>query len=285
MFRLLACAFALLVFAGSARPAAAETLTPRVFTESFAAAATAAMPTAKVTVAGDLHVETRSARGETTTTDLHNAYQVYLGDTAHLDTLVRRYVSVLVDAVRVGDAKLPPDRSRIVPVLKSTRWVEAVQNQRKAAPATQLLMEPFNNELTIVYAEDLPTSVRYLMNSDDVGDRGKLRQLALENLHRLLAKIEMIAGAEGIFLVSAGGDYDASLLLADSIWSGGQIEVDGDIVAAVPDKGTLLVTGSLNAVGVARLHAIAAEIATGPYALTPSLFIYRNGKWETLTDR
>jgi uncharacterized protein YtpQ (UPF0354 family) len=282
MFRLVACGFALLVFAVTARPAAAETLTPRAFTEAFAAAATAAMPTAKITVAGDLHVETRSARRETTTTDLNNAYQ---GDTTHLDTLIRRYVSVLIDAVRVGDAKRPPDRSRIVPVLKPARWVEAVQKQREAAPATQLLTEPFNNELTIVYAEDLPTSVRYLMNSDDVGDRGKLRRLALENLHRLLAKIEMLAGAEGVFLVSAGGDYDASLLLADSIWSSGQIKVDGDIVAAVPSKGTLLVTGSLNAAGVARLHALAAKIATGPYALTPSLFIYRDGKWETLSDR
>jgi len=285
MFRLVACGFALLVFAVTARPAAAETLTPRAFTEAFAAAATAAMPTAKITVAGDLHVETRSARGETTTTDLNNAYQVYLGDTARLDTLIRRYVAVLIDAVRVGDAKRPPDRSRIVPVLKPARWVEAVQNQREAAPATQLLTEPFNNELTIIYAEDLPTSVRYLMKSDDVGDRGKLRRLALENLHRLLAKIEMLAGAEGVFLVSAGGDYDASLLLADSIWSSGQIKVDGDIVAAVPSKGTLLVTGSLNAAGVARLHALAAKIATGPYALTAALFIYRNGKWETLSDR
>ena len=36
------------------------------------------MPSAQVTVNGDLHLETRSAAGEEITTDLHNAYETYL---------------------------------------------------------------------------------------------------------------------------------------------------------------------------------------------------------------
>ena len=31
--------------------------------------------------------------------------------------------------------------------------------------------------------------------------------------------------------------------------------------------------------GVARLRKMAAELAIGPYALTPSLFVYRDGKF------
>lgn len=280
MSRFITLILALVLLTGVA---AAESLSPRAFTDAFAAAATAAMPTAKVTVAGDLHLETRSAGGDTTTTDLHNAYQLYLHDPTHPDAVIKRFVAVLVEAVRVGDANAPPDRSRIVPVLKPTRWAEAVQQQRQAVPASQLLMERLNSELTIVYAEDLPTSVRYLMMRDDVGDRSKLLDLALANLHRLLAKIEMRPAADGIFLITAGGSYEASLLLAD-IWSSGQIKVDGDIVVAVPSKDALLVTGSHNKTGVARLRTMAAEMARGPYGLTPVLYVYRGGKFVTFED-
>ena len=157
-------------------------------------------------------------------------------------------------------------------------------NQRKSAPQTLPLTEPFNSELTIAYAEDLPSSIRFLMMRDDVVHPA-LHNLALANLQRLLPKIEMAAGADGIFLISAGGQYEASLLLADNIWSGGQIKVDGDIVAAVPAKDALIVTGSRNAAGLARLRKVATDLAKGPYALTPVLFVFRGGKFVAFDDK
>jgi uncharacterized protein YtpQ (UPF0354 family) len=266
--------------------ARAETLTPQAFTDAAAAAARAAMPSAQVTVAGNLHLETRSAGGEQITTDLHNAYETYLRAPERRDEVIRAYIGVLVEGVTFGDAKTALDRTRIVPVLKPQRWVDgARQAQRNAKadtkvdPKPEILTDPFNSELAIVYAEDRPQSLRYLMTTDDVGDRAQLRDLALGNLNRMLPKIEMRQGADHIFLIEAGGNYEASLLLADGIWSSGQIAVDGDIVAAVPDRSALLVTGSRNRDGVARLRKMAAELAIGPYALTPSLFVYRDGKF------
>jgi uncharacterized protein YtpQ (UPF0354 family) len=266
--------------------ARAETLTPQAFTDAAAAAARAAMPSAQVTVAGNLHLETRSAGGEQITTDLHNAYETYLRAPERRDEVIRAYIGVLVESVTFGDAKTALDRTRIVPVLKPQRWVDgARQAQRNAKadtkvdPKPEILTDPFNSELAIVYAEDRPQSLRYLMTTDDVGDRAQLRDLALGNLNRMLPKIEMRQGADHIFLIEAGGNYEASLLLADGIWSSGQIAVDGDIVAAVPDRSALLVTGSRNRDGVARLRKMAAELAIGPYALTPSLFVYRDGKF------
>jgi hypothetical protein len=55
--------------------ARAETLSPQAFTDAAAAAARAAMPLARVTVKGDLQLETRSAHGEEISTDLRNAYE------------------------------------------------------------------------------------------------------------------------------------------------------------------------------------------------------------------
>jgi uncharacterized protein YtpQ (UPF0354 family) len=264
--------------------ARAETLTPQAFTDAAVAAARAAMPSAQVTVAGNLHLETRSPRGEEITTDLHNAYESYLRAPDRRDEVIRAYIGTLVESVTFGDAKTALDRSRIVPVLKPQRWVEGALQPERAAkvdptadPKLEILTDPFNSELAIVYAEDRPRSLRYLMTSDDVGERAQLRQLALGNLHRMLAKIEMREGADHILLIQAGGNYEASLLLADGIWSSDQIKVDGDIVVAVPDRSALLVAGSHSREGIARLRKMAAERAVGPYALTPLLFVYRDG--------
>jgi uncharacterized protein YtpQ (UPF0354 family) len=198
------------------------------------------------------------------------------------DDIIRGYIGVLVETVTFADAKTALDRSRIVPVLKPQRWVDGARQVQKAAktePKPEILAEPFNGELAVVYAEDRPQALRYLTTLDDVGDRARLRNLALGNLHRLLPKIEMREGCDHIFLIEAGGSYEASLLLADDIWSSGQIKVDGDIVVAVPGRDALFVIGSRNRTGIARLRAVAAELAAGPYALTSTLFVYRNGKF------
>jgi uncharacterized protein YtpQ (UPF0354 family) len=273
--RVLVVVAAMIVLAGAVR---AEVLSPQAFTEAFAAAVVKIEPSAKVTVIGELRTDTKNAKGETTTSDLRNAYSVYRLQPQDLDSILAKYAGVLVDSLRAGDAP-PVDRARIVPVIKTQRWLDGVL-QEMTTPERQPLTEPYNSELIVAYAEDRPTSIRYLNGHDDVGDRAKLHDLALSNLHRLLAKIDLRPGADGIFVIEAGGDYEASLLLADTIWSSGQIQVKGDIVAAVPAKNALFVTGSRNRAGLKTLRAIAAEVAALPYGLTPALFVYRGGKFE-----
>jgi Protein of unknown function (DUF1444) len=275
----LAFAVAFMIFAGVGH---AESLSPGAFTAVVATAAAAAMPSAKVAVTGDLQLETRSAKGETTSTDLRNAYRLYVQHPEYLDDVVRRYAGLLVDdMVRSGDAPPPVDKSRIVPVLKPRQWLEGLrqaQRDRNAQPPA-VLTEPFNAGLVIAYVEDGPSSIRFLMSRDNVGDSTQLHDLAIANLRRIMPKIEMRERADGIFLISAGGTYEASLLLANDLWSSGRIKVDGDVVVAVPARDVLLVTGSHNEAGIRHLHDLAAKLATGPYALTPELFTYRGGRF------
>ena len=263
--------------AGRAEPP----LSPPAFTAVVARAAAAALPPGAVTVAGTLHLETRSTRGEIGITDLKDAYEFYLADPQHLDDVVRGYVGVLEETVQFGDVK--PALDRIVPILRPLRWLDALRRQRAAPPpgiiVPEPLSEPFNAELVVIYAEERPASIRFLTTRDDVGDRAQLHDLAFANLRRLIPKVEMSAGEDGIFLTSAGDAYEASLLLSDKMWSSGQVKVDGEIVVAVPLEATLFVTGSRNRAEVARMRALAAELATGPFALTPLLFVYRGGKF------
>ena len=87
--KFLVCLFAALFFVfGIAR---AETLSSQAFTEAAAAAARTAMPSAQVTVKGDLQLETRSAAGGEITTDLHNAYETYLRTPDRRDEIIHSF--------------------------------------------------------------------------------------------------------------------------------------------------------------------------------------------------
>jgi uncharacterized protein YtpQ (UPF0354 family) len=276
--RFLPAIVAALVFAAGV--ARADTLTPRAFTERVARAVLAAMPSVKVAVDSDLRFVVRYPNGASAASDLAKAYKSYEQEPQHLDDIVQAQVSALMEAG--GDANGLPklDRTRIVPVIKDRQWFEATQRRgREQTPPLDLVAEPLNSELVVVYAENRLGALRILSSRDDVGDRTRLREAALTNLSRVLPRIEIRPGADGVLLISAGGEFDASLILADNLWTGGQIKVDGDIVVAVPAKDVLIATGSHNAAGLARLRAAAAKFAAGPNGLTSALFVYRDGKF------
>ena len=121
------------------------------------------------------------------------------------------------------------------------------------------------------------------MTSEDVGDRKELRKLAMQNLMRLLPKARM-ENIGDVTIITAGGDYEASLLLFDHFWAGGkingQIEVKGDIVVAIPAKNVLLVTGSRSRKGLQVVREIAAKEVQGPHRITDTLFVYRDGRFR-----
>ena len=276
---------ALTALCGGAR---AEPLThplaPLAFTQQLVRALMVALPSATVTIKSDLELAIRHSDGRTASVDLTNAYRTYSGDPLRFDEVVRVYVAALSgppQARTATAAKL--DRSRIVPVIKTRQWIVELHNNLKAGGSDQQhLFEDFSGELAVVYAEDSDKRMRYLTTTEDIGvERSGLRKLAVDNLTRLLPKIEMHSYGDGeLSFMSVGGDYEASLLLIDDIWSGGQVKVNGDIVVAVPARDVLLVTGSRSRSGLKAVRGMAAELlAKGPYGLTDTLFVYRNGRF------
>lgn len=144
--------------------------------------------------------------------------------------------------------------------------------------------ESLNSELDVVYAEDSPHNIRYLNhgNLKALGiDPRLLRQHAIENLTSILRGEMEIHGGDGVYLISAGGNYEASFLLFDDFWESGALEVDGDYVVAIPTRDLLLVTGSDNRAGIERVRDVAGDAsARGAYALTPVLFVRKHGAFE-----
>ena len=263
----------------------AEMLTPPAFTDEFARALTRARPSANVSVAGDLKLTIKETDGLVRNIQLSNAYNEYKLDPQRFDDLVGNFAAIFWQPADEAAAGL--DRTRIIPVIKDRQWLDELHNTLKAkGVAQQHLADRFNDELVIVYAQDDPNRMRYLTTQEDFGlSREELRSLAVANLKRVLPKIEM--GRVGdVALMSAGGNYEASLLLIDDIWSSGQIQVNGDIVVAIPTRDALLVTGSRSRSGLKLVRELTAKFkAQGPYELTDTLFRYRDGRFTKFGSR
>lgn len=186
-----------------------------------------------------------------------------------------------------GDAPVAPSAlnvRRIVPIIKSRSWLAESHNVAagKAAPF-DFLTEELNTELVVVYVEDENKVLRYLnaaqLNAIGV-PRQDLRALALENLMRLLPQIQLHS-AGPVSMLTAGGNYEASLLLVKDFWGGGKVQVAGEIVVAVPSRDVVLITGSHNPDGLAQLSKLAraSRPAKASFQLTQSLFVYRDGQF------
>jgi uncharacterized protein YtpQ (UPF0354 family) len=278
---LLVCVLGLLTVAH------AKTLSPREFAAEFAKALSATLPSATLAFKGDFEITVKLADGKETTAYLDNAYKTYTQDPSRLEDVVRTYVSSVSALIEARQSEAALDRSRIVPIIKNRSWLDGVRKTVEARGKTppEHVFDDFNSKLIVVYAEDGAKGIRYFSRQefDQAGiERAGLRGLAVDNLKRIIPKIEA-QRAPAITMLTAGGDYEASLLLFDNIWSSGQIKVDGDIVVAVPSRDALFVVGSRDLEAVAKLRVVAAKILKeSPYGISDALFVYRNGRFTTL---
>lgn len=110
--------------------------------------------------------------------------------------------------------------------------------------------------------------------------REELRSLALTNLRNILPEAEQHGDGPWYYL-AAGGDYTASLLLFDDLWSELQESVEGDIVVAVPARDVVLFTGSRSQQGIEMVKQKAREIVEGgDHVISQTLLRRVAGKWS-----
>lgn len=263
-----------------------DLLTPTKFTNEFAQELREASPGLTVEVVKDMELKVTTADGRESTSFLDNAYDTYKQDPKSKQEVIKRFVAAGLDTIASLGKSEPVDRKLIVPVIKDRPWLEETKQALLARGAKKLpehVYEDLNADLIILYAEDSPKNIRYVGPKDlDEAhiEKKELRTLACENLKRLLPKIER-HGTNGLYMIVAGGDYEASLLLLDSIWTDIRKEVRGDVVVAIPSRDLLLVTGSEDSQGVEKVKKMVEDsFAQGAYRLTKKLFVFRNGKLD-----
>ena len=209
-----------------------------------------------------------------------NAYLIYKATPDSAQQILHQYLTSTED---VYAKKMGIDVDKIVPIIKPIDYLEEVKNRTGSVNDLDILIEKYNDQLIIAFAEDSKNSIKYLTESDFKNlaiPRDSLRLVALKNLDKILPEIQR-QGGDGLFMVTAGGVYEVSLILMNSIWTNNKFPVDGDLIIAIPNRDMLMITGSKNLTGITKLRQISSEAySTGTYPVSKYLFRWTGKKFE-----
>ena len=253
------------------------------FTEHVANRVRAAVPGMAVTVVGDLELAIRTGDDGNNRAFLNNAYQMFLGESPkHRDALVDRFVQSFAEAAK----GLERSADAIIPVIKDRGWLaETRESMRQMGRESQQghVHEDLNDALVVVYAIDTPSNIAYL-NPDELDalgvSRHDLRALAVRNLRGLLPGIDVQRG-DKLSMVTADGNYEASLLLFADLWARESERMRGAPVAAVPARDLLLFADSADVDAVAQLREVAVRArGEATYGLTDRIFVLGESGWQ-----
>jgi uncharacterized protein YtpQ (UPF0354 family) len=254
---------------------------PAKFTAEYIAHLKKIRPGAEVRVAGELELEIVLAAGaEPHRVFLDNAFRDYSQSPDKKSDILKHYAGVLTETETTREI----DPTRILPVIRDREFLDqANEVSKKSANPSVAASERYNEDLYVMYVADSEHTVRYLNETDlEVAkiDRAELRTRAIENLRRLHPEVRII-GSKGLFMVQLEGTYESSLLLSKSLWDMPDLKLKGEILAAVPTRDVLLITGTLEREGLEMMRQIVAEAsAKGSYRISPKLFIRRDGQFE-----
>jgi uncharacterized protein YtpQ (UPF0354 family) len=256
-----------------------NTLTVKEFTKVFYDSLTKRFPTTKFTISDDSTVEAKNQNyGVRLSVD--NAYREYLAEPDSFQNVLSRHLAS-ANALNTIGGKISVDR--IVPIIKPKSYLEGINQAAAKMGATKNvegIYEKYNDQLIIFYAEDTENNIRYLTSSDTDSlsiNKDSLRPIAIRNLGRILTNVQR-QGDNGIYMLTAGGNYETSLILLNKLLTKETLPVNGDFVIAIPNRDLFLVTGSNDKAGVSKLKEIVKKsYEKGSYQVSEYLYKW-NGK-------
>jgi uncharacterized protein YtpQ (UPF0354 family) len=282
MRKILKTAFSALIILSCNSYSKSQMLTEKDFTKTYFDSLKIKFPNAKFSIVDDSIIES-IFKENTIKISVDNAYKEYQLQRDSLQEILSRYLVVTSELFNPKD-KI--DITRIVPIIKPVEFLNDIKNEAKGIGATkdvEGVYEQYNDQLIIAYAEDTKNSIRYLTH-DDLKDLpinpDSLRTIAVKNVDRLLTSIQK-KGNNGVYMLVAGGDYEASIILLNGILNKENFAVNGDLVITIPNRDMLLITGSTDKEGIQKITDLATKTyQTGNYPISPYLYKWNGNKFE-----
>lgn len=139
-------------------------------------------------------------------------------------------------------------------------------------------------DLVIFYAFDQPTCFTMVAYRDidrlALTER-QLHDLALVNLRQTIPQLQLHEVSPGVFMLTCGGDFEATTLLLDEVWEQVAGMICGDLVVAVPSRDVVMFAGSENREGMAFMRSKVSQILEmGDRVLTRSFLVRRESWWD-----
>lgn len=225
--------------------------------------------------------------GEQATFALQRAYDEFATDPASRDSIFERWKPF----IRRQCIRSPIQRGDVVPMLKSRAWIRDQVAGHAHSPIQDspyaFWVDEYNDELAVVYAEHrdgFSYAVRSEFTAAGIEESG-IRELALANLRDRTPE-RKFSPVSSAWMLSAGGNFEASLLLDDDLWTNHRFRDATEILATVPERDCLLASTDTSPIGVWSLAVMTAfGYRKEPYPISMQLMARRNGRFELLDPR
>ncbi|MCO5165072.1 MAG: DUF1444 family protein [Planctomycetes bacterium] len=261
-------------------------LTLEAFAERVAAAARASRPGVEVSfVPGDaLALAITGAEGEVHRANLDNLWRSYKLASARgegFDAQVQAFLRAL------DPAEEEPGVEQLVVTVRNVGLLEelrALTGDEAPLDARTPVSWPFVADLALVLAFDLPHGIQLAMRAD-LPRLGLSAEAARERgVKNLLSTLQVERRGDGpVYMLLAGGCYEASLLLARGLWRDLAAAVAGPLVASVPCRDVVYYTGEDEPGGLEALaHLTARMVRTGDHPVSAVLLRFAEDGWSPL---
>ena len=223
----------------------------------------------RLVVLGEDDESGREASPSPEVLNLHNFYAEH----CNLPRANRKeHLKQVVRGVCQGKIEMPDEFAHAAPDLRPRIWPRSMfaklelQQQIEGGKAVDVPRYLIGNNLSLGLVYDLPHSMRSISGEDLKGWDVSWYE-AMEAAKEALSEMEFAVAKIGdhLYASASGDNYDASrLILTDLIQ---QMDVEGDHVAMVPNRDTLLVTGSDDEIGLQIMVDLAEKALDDPRPL------------------
>jgi uncharacterized protein YtpQ (UPF0354 family) len=266
-------------------------MTETEFTRYFVDRAAVALKDVQFQIVRPLQVKSKAVGGYELTALLSNAYAQYTSSPESLIFIIDSQVQSIKSQRELLRSKTAKS---IFAVAKPADYLEVVKRQLTQAglgdKEIPLVFERMNDELYVFYVFDSDNGMRLITKKDLTEikvDEAAIRSIATQNLSAYfdrnglkVRRLEKIGNAK-VYVATLDENYEASILLLTKYWNQRTFDVQGQMVAFVPARNMVLVTGTRDAEGmrVAEYLASSAFKEVG-YAISPKGFVNEAGSWK-----
>jgi hypothetical protein len=175
----------------------------------------------------------------------------------------------------------------LLPVVRSRFYLESVglQSRVHGGEGVAVPQQTIGDHLSLSLVYDLPQAMRSIIQ-DDLDKWQVSFYEAVEAARQNLQQIDQVSFAclqgdrgEGVYLSTTGDNYDASrLALLDLVR---KMPVRGDHVAMVPNRDTLVITGSEDEAGLTIMCKVADDSFSKPRPISTVALRLVGDEWES----
>jgi len=147
-----------------------------------------------------------------------------------------------------------------------------------ASPCPQRLLA---GDLWVFYGYDLPNNIQFMTERDREQAKlslDDLHGLAVRNLRRAMTNVK-IDGTPSAREVSAGGDYESSLLLLDELWAKQATEWPAGVIAVAPTIGALYLADAGDPAAVEMILGSAHDVFESGRGLSKTMLRWTGSGW------